>query len=169
MMLITASAGQLWIGVPAEAGAGIALTSAGLTVSRPGREPELVEWDQITSARLEAKVSMWRHPRAASWLMNLLAAVLDAWAPGDPPEVRVLVTRPDGTSISAVTPAHFLTGYVRAEVEGVTELLRRAVRDADVRAALANPDQVVAAVQRSVTTGAPLLLGEPACQPHDRG
>lgn len=83
MMLITASAGQLWIGVPAEDGARIALTSAGLTVHRPGRGPELIEWSRITSARLEAKVSMWRHPRAASWLMNLVAAVFDVWAPGD--------------------------------------------------------------------------------------
>ena len=169
MMLITAAAAQLWIGVPAEAGAGIALTSSGLMVHRGGQEPELVEWIQIASARLEAKVSMWRHPRAASWLMNLVAAVLDSWAPGDPPEVRVLITRSDGSSISTMAPAPYLTRYVRAEVDAVSELLRRAVREADVRNLLDDSDRVVAAVQRRVETGEPLQLGEAARDTQERG
>lgn len=68
-----------------------------------------------------------------------------------------------------MAPAHFLTGYVRTEVEAVSEQLRRAVRDADLRTVLDDPDRVVASVQRRVATGDPLQLGEPAREAQERG
>ena len=157
-MLTSAENGTLWIGVPAPQGAGIALTSAGVRLHRHGQEPELLDWTNLASVEVQALVSLWRYPRVASWVLNVVAAAMSSWSPGDADVVKVVCLRRDATTVTAEAAACYLTGYVRAEVEAVSELLHRAVRDPAVRLLLDEPAAVLGAVQRSVRTKAPLQL-----------
>lgn len=160
-MLVSEHDGTLWVGVPAPTGTGIAVTSDGLRRHRQGEQPQLFAWAEMSRVDLGATVSTWQYPRAASWLMNVLAAVMSIWSPGDPDTVIITVTRRDGTTVTAEATGYYLTGYLRAEVEAVSDLLRLAVGEPAVRPLLDQPAVVLHAVSSAVRRRAPLELREP--------
>jgi hypothetical protein len=153
MRILEVQDGLLWVGVPSTA-AGIALTPSGLVIHRADTESETIAWSDIDELRLEAKVSRWPHPRAASWVLSLSAAAALVWDPGSMPRVGVHVTRGHDT-VLADASAHGNTGYLRGDVEAADALLQRLVRDAESRGRLAEPAALLDAVQQAATTSRP--------------
>lgn len=143
--------GSVWVGeiASAAAGCGLQLRADAVVLHRGALPAHAVDWSDVQLLEVSVKRVRWRFPTVMSWVLHLLAGLIDLWSPGLPDEIDATIETGDGR-IDHTFFAHNRGGYPQARVEALHLLVDLLVRQPAARAALADPAAVLRAFDDTV-------------------
>lgn len=137
MGLFWVSGERVYLGTPPATGEpGVLLSPVGVRITGPA--PQAWRWSavmdlQVTEAPVRSTLVRW-----AARGLSVAAAALDAWVPGSPAEMTVVITTTQGDRIESPVFSGAATAYTQREVDLSLGLLARFTRGESSPAALTN-------------------------------